>query len=425
MKTTVKTLALCGALLSASMTFGQESNYDRSLTSFRYPDQRGITQFEAFDNQTPWTGFNVRVGGAFALQFQGLDHETGTTFDTLKALGSNFNLPTANLTIDAALYDGVRLHMTTYLSSRHHNEAWVKGGYIQIDKLDFIRKDFLKGVMDDVTIKIGMDDVNYGDYHFRRTDNAKAIYNPFVGNLIMDAFTTEAGGEIYYHPGHWIFMAGMTNGKLNQSVAEPDAYKPAFLLKAGYDEQFNDALRFRLTGSLYSKAASSRQYLYGGDRTGSRFYYVMENQDASATSQAFSGRYNPGFGSEMTAIMINPFVKFKGLEFLGTFETTSGKSATETDNRTFNQYAADLVYRFGPTENLYIGAKYNIVQGTEAVTGNDVSINRIEAGAGWYMTKNVMLKAEYVNQTYDGFANTSLYYEGGFDGVMLEAVVGF
>lgn len=39
---------------------------------------------------------------------------------------------------------------------------------------------------------------NYGDAHFRRSDNAQAIYNPFVGNLIMDAFTTEVGAELYY-----------------------------------------------------------------------------------------------------------------------------------------------------------------------------------------------------------------------------------
>lgn len=420
MKTTVKTLALCGALLASGLTFGQDG-YDRSLTNFRYPDQRGLNQFEAFDQNTPWDGFNVRLGGAFALQFQGLDHHTGS-IDTigLKNLGRNFNLPTANLTVDAALYDGVRLHMTTYLSARHHNEAWVKGGYIQIDKLDFIKEGFLEGFMKDATIKIGMDDVNYGDYHFRRTDNAKAIYNPFVGNLIMDAFTTEAGGEIYYHPGNWLFMVGATNGKLNQSAAEPDLYKPAFLAKAGYDSQINQDLRFRLTGSMYAKGSSYRHYLYSGDRTGSRFYFVMENANANAKDQAFSGRFNPLVNnSKMTAIMINPFVKYKGLELLGTVEMVSNQTDVETESRNYNQYAADAVYRFGPTENIYIAARYN------TVTGDGITINRIEAGAGWYMTKNVMLKAEYVSQTYDGFANTSLYYEGGFDGVMLEAVVGF
>jgi len=71
-----------------------------------------------------------------------------------------------------------------------------KRGYIQFDKLDFISEGFLSGVMDITSIKFGLDEINYGDAHFRRTDNAKAINNPFVGNYLMDAFTTEAFGEV-------------------------------------------------------------------------------------------------------------------------------------------------------------------------------------------------------------------------------------
>ena len=48
-----------------------------------------------------------------------------------------------------------------------------------------------------VTVRVGHFEINYGDAHFRRSDNGNAIYNPFVGNYIMDAFTTEIGGEVY------------------------------------------------------------------------------------------------------------------------------------------------------------------------------------------------------------------------------------
>jgi hypothetical protein len=59
------------------------------------------------------------------------------------------------MTIGAQLYDGVRVNLDLYLAARHHNETWVKGGYLQIDKLDFIKKDFLAGFMKYATIKIG------------------------------------------------------------------------------------------------------------------------------------------------------------------------------------------------------------------------------------------------------------------------------
>src|SRR5690625_5759802 len=91
---------------------------------------------------------------------------------------------------------------------------------MQIDMLDFIQKDFLKDLMNHISIRVGHMENNYGDAHFRRSDNAQALYNPLVGNLIMDGFTTEVGGEITYQNQGWIAMASITNGKLNQSVAK-------------------------------------------------------------------------------------------------------------------------------------------------------------------------------------------------------------
>lgn len=416
MRTTNK-IALLALMLGSGIAFGQLDERDEGMPQFRYPDQRGINQFEALDDDTPFDGVKVRVGGAFALQFQGVDHSTGMADTSLPVLGSNFNLPTANLDLDVALADGVRMHLRTYLSSRHHNEAWVKGGYMQVGNLNFIRDGLLENVMDFTTIKVGLMEINYGDYHFRRTDNARAIYNPFVGNLIMDAFTTEMGGEIYFTPGDFLIMAGVTNGNMNQNVIGAVDQSPAILGKIGYDSQINEDFRFRLTGSAYIKPEGQRNTLYGGDRAGSRFYGVMDGG-------SFSGRFNPGLSNELTAIMVNPFVKFGGLEFLGTFETTSGKAATETDTRSWTQIAGDLLYRFGANENLYVGAKYNMVSG-EMMGGNEVSIDRLEAGAGWYMTKNVMLKAEYMMQNYNDFAESDIRHEANFNGVMLEAVISF
>ena len=47
----------------------------------------------------------------------------------LNNLANNLNLPTANMTIGAQLYDGVRVNLDLYLAARHHNETWAKGGY--------------------------------------------------------------------------------------------------------------------------------------------------------------------------------------------------------------------------------------------------------------------------------------------------------
>jgi len=396
----------------------------RDLDNYRQPDKRGVNVFEApKDTVTTFDGVNVRVGGSSTLQFQAISHENSGAV-ALKEIGNNFNLATANLDLDVQLYDGVRMHLRTYLSSRHHPEPYVKGGYFQIDKLDFISEGFLEGLMKNTTIKIGHMENNYGDAHFRRSDNAQTIHNPFIGNLIMDAFTTEVGAEVYYRKNGFIGMVGFTNGKLNQAVDNPDTGGASFLAKLGYDKQFNDDFRFRLTGSVYNTGAVRRSYLYSADRAGSRYYLVLEDEDASAAGNFRSGRYNPALNNEITAIMFNPFVKYKGLEFFGTIESATGKANAETEDRTANQFSGELIYRFGATENFYLGTRYNTVDAEDA-SGDDIEISRFQLGAGWFMTRNILLKLEYVSQKHDGYNATSIFNEGKFDGLMAEAVISF
>lgn len=421
MKSIIKNVILSGIVL---VGFGMNAQ-SRDLDNYRQPDKRGVNVFEApKDTVSTFDDVKVRIGGASTIQFQSLKHENSGVVP-LKEIGANFNLATANLDLDVVLYDGIRMHLRTYLSSRHHNEPYVKGGYIQVDKLDFISEGFAENIMKYVTIKIGHMENNYGDAHFRRSDNAETIYNPFVGNLIMDAFTTEVGAEVYVQKNGFIGMIGIANGKLNQSINKvgDNTGGASLLAKLGYDKQINNDLRLRLTGSLYNTGYVPGSYLYSADRAGSRYYGVMI--PASATADNFrSGRYNPDLTNKITAIMVNPFVKYKGLEFFGTIENAKGKALTEASDRTAKQFASELVYRFGSNENFYIGGRYNIVDSKEK-SGDDITIKRAQLGAGWFMTKNILMKLEYVNQTYDGYATSSALSEGKFKGFMAEAAISF
>ncbi|HET9824423.1 MAG TPA: hypothetical protein VFP87_03770, partial [Chitinophagaceae bacterium] len=138
---------------------------------------------------------------------------------------------------------------------------------------------------------------------------------------------------------------------------------------------------------------------------------------------------------------LNGFLKAKGLELFGTYETARGRSKTEAKERTANQFAIDGVYRFGKDENLFIGARYNIVNARLANTSSyvytgDVKVDRTSFAAGWFITRNVMLKGEYVIQNYKNFQNTTKpdgtpytgidYRSGGkFNGYVIEAAVAF
>ncbi|GAA5033540.1 hypothetical protein GCM10011506_25950 [Marivirga lumbricoides] len=422
-----------------TLAFAQNS---RALQYFRPVGQDGVNVFETPKLDTvPYEGLKVRVGGDFAMQFQALDHSN--TADNLVDLGSDFNLPTANLNLDVQLYDGVRMHLRTYLSAKHHNEAWIKGGHLQMDKLDFIREGFLEGLMQYTTITIGLDEFDYGDAHFRRSDNARTIYNPFVGNYIMDAFSTEAFGQVTLQNNGWLAVVGLTNGKLNQNVtlsANSDN-KPSFYGKLGYDQQLNTDLRVRLTGSWYiNNGTTSGTWLYGGDRAGSRYYNILKTEAIAADpdngivavpSEAtdFDGRYNPRF-AKLTALQINPFIKFKGLEFFGIYELANGNNEftapTADEEGSFTQLAGELLYRFGAEEQFYVGGRYNTVKGkTRESATEDLEISRVNIGAGWFLTDNIITKLEYVNQEYKGDAWTGRFAGGEFKGIVIEAAISF
>lgn len=437
------------ALLLLNTLMAQQPN----IQNFRPYNQEGINVFEpAKDNETPYEGFKLRVGGSFTQQFQALEHSNQAdpnfflnprdnreyNLNELYPLGSGFNLATANLNFDFQIEDGIRVSLENYMSSRHHSEFWVKGGYIQMDKLPMFGSPewFSKYLR----VKIGHFQINYGDQQFRRTDNGNAIYNPFVGNTIMDPFTTEIGGEVYlFATNNFMVMGGMTAGLISGDVRDYGSgnKQPSIYGKLAYDDQVNEDLRIRLSASVYMNSNSPRNTLYGGDRTGSRFYYAMEPLNyvdaragnaltSTSTANRFtSGRLDPGFSNEITTFMINPFIKFKGLEFFGTYEMSSGQRSTETDKRDFTQLSAELVYRFLAREQLFVGARYNTVSGRLQGFADDISIDRYELAAGWFPTKNLLLKGAYVNQTYNDFPSSNLFHGGEFKGVMIEAVVGF
>jgi hypothetical protein len=452
MKMKAKLLTIAGVAILSINAFSQSINFTRPA------DRTGINNFEATKVDTvPFDGLKVRVGGAFTQQFQMLDHSNTATpnnvtigtvtrnTNALYPLAPGFNLATANLRFDVQLEDGIKLTLENYMSSRHHSEFWVKGGYIQIDKLPFLGNP--EWFANHVSVKIGQFGINYGDQQFRRSDNGNTIYNPFVGNYIMDAFATEVAGEIYVYPVEGVFvMAGLTSGLLNGDVKE--AYlpngevlkkNPSILAKAGIDQQVSDDLRLRLSASLYTNPGTTRNTLYSGDRAGSRYYMVGEPEFtvasgafvASAPGARFtSGRISPEFSKKVTAITINPFVKFQGLEFFGTYEMAKGSEGSTMANpdpatRDFTQLAGELVYRFLPNEQAFVGARYNTVSGQLPGYTSDISVDRTALSLGWFPTKNLLVKLEYVDQKYNDFQATDVRNGLEFNGLMFEAAIGF
>ncbi len=489
-----------GLLFAGAVAFAQQP----AIQYFRSYDKRGINMFETSKEDTvKFDGFKVRFGAGFTQGYQNLKHENGakailsssttgaptlietspgsgsfvnrstgvavsgvtanptvyagytyngnayTNGNALYEMGGGFPLAMANFNIDVQIADGVRLNLVSYMSSHHHNEFWVKGGYLQIDKVGFLHSEFFDKIWKNLTLKVGHMEVNYGDAHFRRSDGGNTMWNPWIDNNIMDEFTTEIGGELYWHKNGLMIMGAYTDGEIQGNIfnpSQPNISKrsPSLYGKVSFDRNLSEDLRVRLSGSAMTTKSSISNTLLGGDRTGSNYQYVMEANypTPSLTGNAFSGRFNPGYGDNITAFMVNPFVKFHGLEFFGTWEYAYGKKAIENgegstygklDNRQSHQTSAELLYRFGNNENLYIGARYqkltsNLAFGQTASNPGTlyaVSIDRTSVAAGWFVTRNVLLKGEYVTQNYSGYPDTERFYKGKFNGVVIQGSIAF
>jgi hypothetical protein len=416
-----------------------------TMQNFRPADKRGLNVFEApKDEGIPFTGFRYNIGASFRQQFQGLEHSNtaavvnvttnGVTSNAnqLIDIGRGFNLADANLNLNMQLADGIRVALTSYMSSKHHQEFWVKDGYALIDKSP-IDHPILNNIMKYTTLKLGHYETNYGDQHFRRSDNGNGMFNPFVGNLLIDAFTTEVGGEVYFRAKGALAMAGLNSGTINGGVTAPDKRTNAYVGKLGYDKQLTTDLRVRLTGSYYKNDKSTSNTLLTGDRAGSPYDLVMENTAASLTANAWSGNMRSmGFSNSIRAYGFNPFLKWRGAEFFGTYDNFKGKSLTEPTWRTWTQLAGEGVYRFWD-ERLYVGARGNTAKGqllsttgaTAITYTGDVGVQRNALSAGWFVTPVMLIKAEYMKQDFYRFPARDIRSGGKIQGFVMEGIVSF
>ena len=169
----------------------------------------------------------------------------------------------------------------------------------------------------------------------------------------------------------------------------------------------------------------------------------------TAAANFTSGRFDPGVANRLTTINVSPFIKFKGLELQGGIDLLSGSAYSDTlttggtkewIKRDWTQIYGEVVYRFLKDEQLFVGArlvnatgqpsglKYganDVGLGFQSGTQAKVGINRVSMSAGYFPTKNMLLKVEYTSQQYKDFPWADYRHESKFSGFVVEAVIGF
>ena len=77
-----------------------------------------------------------------------------------------------------------------------------------------------------------------------------------------------------------------------------------------------------------------------------------------------------------------------------------------------------------------MAGRYNTAEGdlrfgTTNAVNLSVSVNRMQLGAGWFITPSILMKGEYVTQKYNDFPTTDIRSGGKFNGFVVEGVVSF
>ena len=182
----------------------------------------------------------------------------------------------------------------------------------------------------------------------------------------------------------------------------------------------------RLTGSMYKTDKALSNTLYGGDRAGSRYYYVLENTAATETAQKDSGLINPGFKNKVTAMQVNPFVKFRGPGSVRRHRAGQGQGLDRDDRaRRGSSTRWTRSTASWPNEKLFVGVRYNRRRARWPASPATSAPTAGRSAAAGSSRPNVLMKAEYVNQKYFGYPATNIKNGGQFKGMMLEGVVAF
>ena len=345
------------------------------IQHIRPADQRGVNVFESpKDDEVAFNGFTLSFGGAFTQEFQGLHTQTGERSGDQRRQR------------EPAHHHRPRLQQRR--REPQHQRADRPGhprrddvvpvgapppgvvGQGRLSRSSTSRRSTTRcsrAIMKYTTLRVGHFEINYGDQHFRRSDNGNAMYNPFVGNYILDDFTTEIGAEVYVRANGFMAMArrdGRRSARPGDGSGE--ARSMAYLASSASTRSFGDNFRFRLTGSFYANDKSASNTLFTGDRGGSRYYDVLENTASTETANAWSGKIRPGFSNKVNARKsINPFIKVGGAGVLRQLRDGDGRRVrTEPKLRTLHQNVVRRCCTGSSTaRQFYVGARYNTLKG--------------------------------------------------------------
>ena len=381
------------------------------------PDQH--MQIAQYGNMKLYLGFWT-VGRFQALQQYNLRTPTG--------MNPNFQTPYGMLDLYATVPHEFDMFADFYIASPEHpSQTYGDEGWMVFKQIPGVAHNSpINEMMDYINVKVGAFDIDFGDNNYHRSKDAWVQNNPLIGNPLVDPSTEEIGGEVYSVKGPIYWLAGLSNGSTTGHFNYGAG--PAFHGKIwGYPTK-----DLRLSGSVYygdmGESADTID-LFTATRSGEAYASLFGN---SVDTQ---GQVVPQAGHNVFATQGDITYEhgpFESYSYVGwTQDNDANRTGIGTPRESWLYGSSNLVYHINPS--LYLAAQYSYAF-AGSVNGVDTNgwVDRIQVGAGWWMTRTLLAKIEYVQEQYRSFgSNVGMVNSAqanlnpGFNGVVMEVSFGF
>lgn len=315
--------------------------------------------------------------------------------------------PFADLEFLASIPDKLDIYMDLYIASRPHpNTMYAHEGYLLFKQMPGdLEEGPLGQLFNYVNLKVGAFDIDFGDDNYRRSNNAYVQDNPLIANPIVDPNVEELGGELYSIKGPVYWLLGVTSG----TTTEYFDYGSTAAVHAKIWANPIPEVRTSVSGyyvdlSQISATSDQASDLYNANRSGEPFGGIFGNGDDPGSIQ-------PAGGRDVTAVQGDVTWLHWPIEVYGNVgytqdANTSGAGAPAATPERWTYGTIEPVYHFTPA--FYAAARYSAAFASSVHgVGTDGWADRIEGGLGYWLTNDILLKGEWVYESYHDFgANT-------------------
>lgn len=354
-------------------------------------------------------------------------------------LSPGFQTAYGNFSFLADIERKLEMYFNVFIAdSPHPDRMQGDEGYLLVRELPGTLGEtpWLRSLFETVEVKAGQFELDFGDAHYRRSLNAAVQRNLLIGNYVVDPRTTEIGVEVSSDEGrfpvNWLVGVG--------SGGETGDFQKNHALSLHGKLWGCPIEHLRTSSSIYwtdqSKSpTNSRTNLFRANRSGSPYAGVLDNSSAA-------GDVLPTTGQRVLATQFDATWEADPVEVYGHFgwvqDGDNNGNTNGSPRSSWLYYALEGSYHFTP--RLYGALRYSGASALRLVSAASSSrdvdsgglVHRVQLGGGYWLTKTILTKLEYVYQLYNGFeadgsqvSGVDTWLDPSFHGMLAEVSFAF